>query len=423
MPTNELVGLAKDTSVSDGAPDISFVIIPHPVAGISDQELRAKADRLFPELLTAATSWKPVRTAVPQQKSPYPAEVFKFTGTVSDINNLFLSKKWALGLPIVPPTPERVAAMLKGTTRKPNEVLGQILPRMGTVTVEIVAVHAVMAGGKPEYMPALIATVEAMLTAEANWGAINTTTGTVGWLIVFNGPVVKDIGIAWDSGASGKMHHANASIGYAVNLISAAVGGSVPPQGDKSSFGGPADYVAWILGENESKLPKGWEPLHVSRGFNKGDSVVTVFGAYPPVDLTDHWSKTVSDSFDALRSLATPRIDAGGTCRPDKATNDYFLILGPEHAALAQQANMNKEQYRKAFWEAARQPISWYPKACTDMAGIEKYYGIKPTPETLLPITDKPERINIMVGGGFGRHSLFFTPFWGTNAASKKIGN
>jgi hypothetical protein len=423
MPTTELVGLARDTSVGDGAPDISFVVIPHPVAGISEQELRAKADRLFPELLTAATSWKPTGTTIPSQKSPYPAEVFTFTGTVSDINNLFLSKGWALGLPIVPPTSERVASMLNGTMRKPDEVLGQILPRMGAVTVEIVAVHAVMAGCKPEYMPALIATVEAMLSADANWGAINTTTGTVGWLIVFNGPIVKEIGIATDTGASGKMHHANASIGYAVNLISAAVGGSAPPKVDKSSFGGPADYVAWILGENEGKLPKGWEPLHVSRGFQKGDSVVTVFGAYPPVDLTDHWSKTVSDNLDALRSLATPRIDSGGPCRPDKARNDYFLILGPEHAALAQQADMNKEQYRKAFWETARQPISWYPKACINMPDVEKYYGIKPTLETLLPITDKPEHINIMVGGGAGRHSLFFAPFWGTNAASKKVGN
>jgi hypothetical protein len=219
------------------------------------------------------------------------------------------------------------------------------------------------------------------------------------------------------------MHHANASIGYAVNLISAAVGGSAPPKVDKSSFGGPADYVAWILGENESKLPKGWDPLHVSRGFQKGDSVVTVFGSYPPVDLTDHWSQTVEDSFDAWKSLASPRIDSGGACRPEKSVNDYFVILGPEHAALAQQANMNKDQYRKAFWEKVRQPISWYPKACIHMKNIEKYYGIKPTPETLLPMTDKPERINFMVGGGAGRHSLFFTPFWGTNAASKKVGN
>jgi len=423
MPTTEFIGLAKDTSVGDGAPDMSFVNIPHPVAGISAQDLRAKADRLFPELLSAATSWKPSNTTIPLQKSPYPAEVINFTGTVSDINNFFLSKGWALGVPIVPPTPERVVAMLKGTTRKPGEVLGQVLPRMGAVTVETVATHAVMAGCKPEYMPALIATIEAMLTPEANWGAINTTTGTVGWLIVFNGPVVKDIGIAWSSGASGKMHHANASIGYAVNLISAAVGGSTPPKSDKSSFGGPADYVAWVLGENESKLPKDWEPLHVSRGFKKGDSVVTVYGAYPPVDLTDHWSMTAEDSFDAFSSLATPRIDSGGACRPEKAVNDYFVILGPEHAELAQKANMNKEQYRKAFWEKARQPISWYPKACVNMPKIEQFYGIKATPGTLLPITDKPERINFMVGGGAGRHSLFFTPFWGTNAASKKIDN
>jgi hypothetical protein len=97
--------------------------------------------------------------------------------------------------------------------------------------------------------------------------------------------------------------------------------------------------------------------------------------------------------------------------------------LGPEHAALAQLANMTKEQYRKTFWETARQPLSWYPKACADWSLIEQYYGIKPTPDTLLPITDKPERLNIMVGGGAGRHSLFFAPFRAANAVSKKIGD
>ncbi len=393
------------------------------MGGISTDDIRAKADALFPEIVQAATAWKPARTELPPQKQPYPAEVFKFTGTVSDVNALFISKQWSLGLPVTPPTPERVAEMLKGTARKADEVLGQVPPRMGTVTVEMIAVHAVMAGCKPEYMPVLIAIAEALLVPEANWGGVNTSTGTLGLLVVVNGPVVKEIGLAYEQGAAGKMHHANASIGYAINLLAAVVGGSAPPKADKSTFGGPADFVPWIFAENEGRLPKGWEPLHVDRGFKRTDSVVTVLGIYPPVDHTDHWSRTVDESLDSWSSLATPRINSGGGCRPEMAKTPYFLVLGPEHAELAEKAGWTKEHYRKAFWEKARQPLSWYPKACIIKANIEKDYGMTVTPDTKLPITVKPELIQIVVGGGAGKHSHFFTPFWGTHAVSKKVGD
>ncbi|HOE79837.1 MAG TPA: hypothetical protein PLX58_06275 [Smithellaceae bacterium] len=376
-----------------------------------------------------ATTWKPSSVQLTSQKQAYPADVIKLSGSFDDVNKLFIGQKWSLGLPIYPPTRERVVAMLKGTSRNPQEVLGKIPPRMATVTVELVAVHATMAGCKPEYMPVLLAIVEALLDPKANWAGINTSTGTLGLVIVINGPVVKDIGIASGQGAAGKMNHANSSIGYAVNLMSAIIGGSRPPDGDKSTFGGPQDYVPWIFGENESKLPKGWQPYHVDRGFKKNDSVVTVLGIYPPVDLTDHWARTADQNLDAWASLATPRLNAGGVCRPPMGLTPHVVVLGPEHAQLAEKDGWTKEQYRKNFWEKVRQPVSWYPKTCFEFINkepkyklfVEEQYGIPFTPETIFPLTVKPELIHIIVGGGSGRHSHFFTPFYETFPVSKLV--
>jgi len=429
IPTSEFVGLARDTVRSEGAAEAPFAVIPHPVAGIGDADLRAKVDSLFPQILSAATAWKPASTELAPQKQPYPADVFKVTGTVADVNKMFMSRKWSIGLPIYPPTPERLAEMLKGTSRNPDEILGQVPPRMATLTVELVAVHAAMAGCKPEYMPVLLAIVEALLEPKANWLGVNTSTGTLGLMIVINGPVVKELGIGSGQGAAGKANHPNSSMGYAVNLVAAIVGGSRPPDGDKSTFGGPQDFVPWIFGENEDRLPKGWPPYHVDRGFKRTDSVVSVLGIYPPVDLTDHWSRTVQENLSAWASLATPRINAGGVCRPPMALTPYFVVLGPEHAQMAARAGWGKDQFRKAFWEEVRQPISWYPKPCIDYIkevpeyklAFEKAYGLPFSGETLLPVTAKPELIHIVIGGGSGRHSHFFTPFYETVPVSKLV--
>lgn len=399
------------------------------MAGLSEVDLRAKADALFAKIIKTATAWKPPSTELPPQKQAYPADVLKFSGTVSDLNKMFLNRKWSLGLPVNPPTRESVAEMLKGTSRKPDEILGKVPPRMGTLTVELVAAHAVMAGCKPEYMPVLLAIVEALMEPKANWLGINTSTGTLGLMIVLNGPIVKDIGIASGQGAAGKANHVNSSIGYAVNLIGAVIGGSRPPDGDKSTFGGPQDYVPWIFGENEDKLPKGWPPYHVDRGYKRTDSVVTVLGIYPPVDLTDHWARTVDENLDAWVSLATPRINAGGVCRPPMGLMPHVIVLGPEHAQLAEKAGLGKEQYRKAFWEKVRQPIAWYPKTCFDYINneprykstTEKAFGIVFKPETLFPLTARSDLIHIVIGGGSGRHSHFFSPFYETIPVSKLV--
>ena len=274
------MGLAKTTVAAEGAADACFVFVPSPIGMISKSDVEKKADQAFAEILKAAVKWQPA-AHVKSAKPVYPADRFEFSGNVKDVNTHFFDKGWSLGLPIIPPTPESIAEMLKGTNRGPEEVIGQIPPRMGALTVELLAVHAVMAGCQPEYMPLLIAALEGLLTPEAGWRSALTTTATTQFLIIANGPVVRELGLACDEGAAGKGHHPNISIGYAINLVAYAVGGSQPHAMDKSTLGSPGDCVCWVFGENEDKLPSDWKPLHVERGFKPTDDVMTVMCSYP----------------------------------------------------------------------------------------------------------------------------------------------
>ena len=157
-----------------------FVTVPHPLGMISKEEVNAKVDAAFDDIVKAATAWTPSKEKQDAQVKPYPAKRFKFSGTYADVNDMFQKRKWSLSLPIVPPTVDKVAAMLKGTKRNPAEVLWVVPPRQGMLTVELVAALGVMAGAKPEHMPLLIATVEAMADPVAAWrGPTTTTAATV----------------------------------------------------------------------------------------------------------------------------------------------------------------------------------------------------------------------------------------------------
>jgi hypothetical protein len=310
--------------------------------------------------------------------------------------------------------------MLKGTSRRPEEVVGRVPPRMGGLTIELVATHAVMAGCKPSYMPLLIAALEALLDPIANWRGVTTTTATSAAMVIVNGPIVKEIGLASGQGAAGKMHHANASIGYAINLSLGIVGGSKPPTPDKSILGGPADFVCWIFGENEDKLPAGWKPFHVDRGFKESDSVVTVMGIYPPVDNIDHWSITPEEHVNWWGHLVTPLLSIGGPCWITQMEQPHLIGLGPEHAQLVVGAGWTKDQFRKALWEKARIPFSAWPKGCPNTDLFLKKFG-KVTPDTLVPFTFKPEDLYVVIAGGYGKHSHFFAPFPGCFPVSRIV--
>jgi len=273
-----------------------------------------------------------------------------------------------------------------------------------------------MAGCRPEYLPVILAAIEGMSDSEYNWGGAATTTGTVGPMLLINGPIRNELGIACGQGAAGKGYHPNLSIGYAICLIGYVVGGSRPPDMDKSTFGSPGDAVAWVFGENEEASP--WDSYAVEHGFGTADSVVTVKNVYPTVDMPDHTSSAPEQYLKWWSYVLNPMMHVPLGC----ASKPYFIVLCPEHARMLAHAGWSKDQFRRALWEQTRVPLSAYSTG-VDMCGIGPVpEELRPaTPDTMIPVTLKAKDIEILVAGGSGKHSQYFAPGQGRVAVSKRV--
>ena len=403
--TNSFVGDAKASALGIGVPDMAFVFVPHPMGGISLDAIRAKADAAFPDILKAATQWKPTVTKLPPAKSPY-VKSSKFTGTYADVNKMFFEKGWSMGLPVVPPTPELVRAMLKGTSHHPDEILWEVPPRGGALTVKLAAIHAVMAGCRPEYMPVLLAAIDGLRSDKMSWRSATTTTHPNSPLVIVNGPIVKELGIAYNTGAAGGCYLPNVSIGNAICLIARVVGGAKPPDADKSTLGYPGNMIATVIGENEDANP--WEPYHVEKGYKKNDNIVTVTVGGPPVNWQDHSSTTMEQVMRVAAGTVNYPGQNGSCYRtPFQGWGgDVFFILSAEFASLLKKDGWTKDSIRKFLFENGRHSIGELQAECVEI--VEKRLGSKVTAETLLPASSSPEQIQIVVSGGMGKQSQYW---------------
>jgi hypothetical protein len=412
--TNEFIPLAKSSMESIGLADMAFVIVPHPMGMIPKEEVRVKADKTFPDIMKAATQWKPERTKIPGLgASPYPLEVVKLKGTVQDVTKMFYSKNWSIGLPFTPPTTEAVQAMLKGTSHKPSEVVWDgIPPRMGVVTVELVAANGVMAGCKPEHMPLLLSVVEAMKVA-GNWRALTTTTYPTAPLLIISGPVVNDLGIAYELGASGPEKPVNMCVGYFTNLVGDVAGGSRPPGGDMSTHGWVANTIATVVGENVDGNP--WrESYAVEKGFKPTDNVVIYAGGPPPVAMNDHASIEPKD----LANVMVGSMSGINSCM----SGGGIWMMSPEHAITLTSKGWSKKQVKEYLWEKSGRPLWQQPpmiegkcvttSCCPPEEFIKKVGPLKP--DTMIPVGPDPDSIQLMVVGGAGKQSLWWSLAWFT---------
>lgn len=401
LVTSSFVRLAQVTSQGMGMPDQALVVIPHPMGGIPSDVVRAKISNAFPEIVNRLTDWTPGRAAL---EPPRVQRYVRMSGSVSDVQDAFIARGWSAGLPFVPPTRQLVESLLEGTSHAPDEIVWDgVPPRMGILTVEVLAACAAMAGCQPEHMPVLLAIVEALQDGGAWYAHQATTTGTESLLFLISGPIVRELDLAYGTGAAGLWHRPNAAIGYAMGLVSKIVGGSRPPDQDKSTLASPADLLNWTLAENEPENP--WSPYAVERGFDTSENVVTVKVVYPPVDIGDHQSETGSDLLHYIsRCINQPYVYA-------MRHQPVLLGLCPEHAATLANDGWSKDAIREYLWQNARYPASVYAKPAWDAGSIKPnadfpdiHYGC----ETLLPIVAQPEDIQIIVCGGPGKHSHFW---------------
>ena len=263
---------------------------------------------------------------------------------------LAYARGWTDGLPIVPPTDERVIAMLKGTTRRPNESVGKIPPYLADCTVEKVAINAVMAGCKPEYMPVLLAAIEAALEPVFTLHGVLATTYFSSPVIVVNGPIAKKIQMNSGINALGQGNRANATIGRALNLIVLNVGGGRPGQADRSTLGAPSKYTL-CFAEDESD--PAWEPLSVARGMKRGVSAVTLFQGHGPEAFVDQKTRTAEG---LTKSFATTLVKMGHERLTQSAR--ALLVLSPEHYAIYKEAGWDRKRIERALFEATTRPGS-----------------------------------------------------------------
>jgi len=269
-------------------------------------------------------------------------------GADDDPLEICFERGWSDGLPVTPPTDARVLRMLAGTRRRPGEAVGKIPPYLAECTVEKVAINAVMAGCKPEYLPVLLAALEAALDPVFTLHGVLATTYFSSPIIIVNGPAAKKIGMNSGLNALGQGNRANATIGRALNLIVQNVGGGRPGEADRSTLGAPSKFTL-CFAEDESD-PE-WEPLSVARGFPRGASTVTLFQGHGVEAFVDQKSRTP----EALtRSLAMSLVKIGHPKLVQSAR--AVLVLSPEHYAIYREAGWDRRRIERALYEATIRP-------------------------------------------------------------------
>ena len=414
IATDQFLALVTGTQKGQGLTDMCYVVVPHPVGMIPHEEVKAKMDKAFDGIVNASIAWKATKNSDVAEVKPYPARRMKFKGDYAALNELFRTHKWSLGLPIIPPTPEKVAEMLKGTKRSPAEVVWIVPPRQGILTVEMVAVYGVMAGAKPEHMPLLLATIEAFKHPDVSWRGTTTTTAPTVPIVIISGPIIEKFGLNPSTGTAGPMNPVTNALGYFINLVGHVIGGSVPPDLDKSTHGTSGDFVAMVFTENEKENP--WKETYaVEQGFKPADSVVTVYGAYLGGCNVDHDSLTGQGLMNTLGM--TIMGNAGGvySCLADydkplskHNTSPYvFLFLCPEHAAQIQRDFPTKDAAREYLLKNTGTLFKNYaPSRCVP----PKEFG-PVSDDTFVPRFASIKSFKFVVTGGPGKQSQSWIPF------------
>jgi hypothetical protein len=343
------------------------------------------------------------------------ASCLDLPGSVSDINDYFDEQGWTDGLPIIPPTEDLVRAMLEASPAPAEQVLGRLPPCNGTVTVEKVAINAVMAGCRPAYFPVVLAAVKAVLQPQFNAGAITTTTGGAAPVAIVSGPIAGRIGIHSGTAVLGSGHRANATIGRALRLTMRNLGGATAETMEKSTHGWPGKYTM-CLAENAKRNP--WEPLHVELGFAPDVSIVIVVAARGIITMVE---ASQESGLGDLETLVSSMRGAGISGYAYQACGaSPVVVLGPEHAAEIAAAGFGRKAIKEYIFQHARMPLGRLRN--------RGHWGARSWPEDwehqpedfLVPLVTDPETLILVVAGGDGRHSSWF-PAWSATQRAMEV--
>lgn len=312
------------------------------------------------------------------------------------------ARGWGDGLPMIPPTEERVAAMLGDTAHDPDEVVAVLPPRSGQATRRMIAVNAVLAGCSPVHLPVLVAAVRALARPELNLRGVNATTHPVAPLLVVHGRAAIEGGYNGGIGAFGPGNRANAATGRALRLVLLHIAGAVPGPGDVSTQGGPAKY-SYCVAENMDESP--WGGYALEAGVD-APSAVTIHCGEAPHNAHDMES---ADPAAILDKIASAMASTGQNNAPISQA-EYFVMLCPEHAAACAGAGWTRRHVSSYLHHRARLPAGVL-RAAFALRAWEPWLQTLADDE-LAPMTEHPDNIKVMVVGGPGKHSSVI-PSWG----------
>ena len=421
VPSSSIVcdgflGLASATAVGQGMPNLPVAVMPgHPGVQSKEELRRNVLETTLPKVVENLLSL-PADSVAEEESTGH--DVI-YTGSLDEIQEYFLRNELSDGLPVIPPTLERIKAFLQFTDRSPEECLGILLPDNRPATIWSIAVNGVMAGCRPEYMPILVAVIEAMADPYFGVEHSGSTPGS-DTLIMLNGPIIKELGFNFTQGAMRDGFQANTSIGRFWRLYLRNIAGFLPHRNDKATFGN-----TWrvVVAENEDVVREiGWKPNSVEMGFNEGANTITV-ARYTGGNHISSVSGSTPEQMMPYLSDAMLRqyswqlgftVDFAGSLRP-------LVLLSPILAETIASGGWSKQDFKDALYRDARLPAwqferilrDWTQKPNWNLARqaklgyLPQVYHESDDPERLVPIVWDADDYMVMVTGDLGRNSAY----------------
>lgn len=400
-------------------PVIRIITVPSEVyykARVSVEEMRPIAAGTIDAIITALTrpltqeEVKPKPIAQEITKGTVKISAKSYTAAFEKLTQMFFENRWSDGLPIVPPTKEAVKWMLTGTSRSPSEVLGKVAIKNGTATIEKIAINSVMAGAKPEYLPIIIAAMEALLDKNYDLNHMQASTGSNTPVIIVSGPIAKELNINSGIGYLGHGWRSNNTIGRAVRMCLINLGHVWPQVNDMGLTGREAVFGNYTFAENEDDSP--WKPYHVERGFKTEDSTVTVSSMMWHLRQGPGGAVTVHTPKEALQTLTKIFVDMGYPTTPAKTwiwSKNYIVAMDPGLARNLSKLGYTKADIKQWLYENARNryaDFSEREKRALKLAIADGHIPPHVVSNEqlkeggMIPVVSGPDFIHIVVVGG-----------------------
>lgn len=431
---------ARISSQAFGLPVNRFVVVPDSPEGIADDKIRAEVDAVIDNVVEYLTTPPPAPGgigAVTPSQARSATTVEQYEGrdqfeALDRFNRTFLQKDRGDGFSLVPPTRERVAEMLKGTTKAADDVVAILQPGMGIATVEKIAINCVMAGCEPKHLPVIMAAVKAIEAMGFYARGWLMSTSVNAPMLFLCGPIVEELGIHTGQCTLGpsKWSQTNIVLGRALRLVLMNVGYNRPRVMDMDTIGTPLKW-SFCTAENQERNP--WQPFHVEQGFDRDTNMVCVTSMRNQIEIADFVSKEPEALLNEFvhgtlsKDSAFAVSNRGEEARPQKTTDPngqrkmlpggLFIMLAPEHAELLSRFQWPKASIRNYLWMNQKIPARW-------VANLAKWFPPHEVREewkwllkaseydldrTMLACRPSPASYHVAVVGGWGAKSLVFT--------------